>query len=372
MKRRRIAVIVPGGVGSGDFSQGYPPMVNFLNNLCADFDVVVYSTYPTDKGFVSTTFEIVAPPRFIKSSKIRLLYLSVLFCFQQLRQRCHLVHGFWVYPTGTLAVILGKIFRIPSIVTIQGGEAASIPEIHYGNMLTPKLKSITLWTCENATCLNSISNFLISQMKRHGLKRDHAVVIPFGSQEVIPPDNSPDKHVLRILHIANLTAVKDQRTLMKAFSLILQKVPAHLVVIGADHMNGEIQRHAEELQLTGAVDFKSAMSHDQLLPYYFNAHVMIHCSLHEGQSGVVTDAMARGVVVCGTPVGIISDLGEKYFQIAPIGDADRLASLTLEIWHDHNLFDEKRDAALTWAKQHDDHWTVNQFNKLYQSLAVIE
>jgi len=371
MKRTRIAVIVPGGVGSGDFSQGYPPMVNFFNHLSAGFDVIVYSAHPTDKGFFSASFEVKAPPRFIKSSKLRLLYLAILFCCQQLWKRCHLVHGFWIYPAGTLAVVLGKIFRIPSIVTIQGGEAAAIPEIRYGNMLTPKIKSITLWTCEKATCLNSISNFLVSQMKRHGLKRNDAVIIPFGSQKVSLPGHPSDRHLLKILHVANLTEVKDQRTLIKSFSLILKKIPAQLVVIGTDHMQGAIQRYAEELKIAGAVDFKRSMSHNQLLPHYFSSHMMIHCSLHEGQSGVVTDAMARGVVVCGTPVGIISDLGEKYFQIAPIGDADKLASLALEIWDDPIRFHEMRNAAFEWAQEHDDYWTVNQYSKLYLSLKKV-
>ena len=367
MRSERIAVITV-GVGAGDFSQGYPPMMNFLDKLSADFDIVVYSIHPVNKGFVSATYEIKAPARFIRYSKFRLIHLALLFCFNQLLKPARVVHGFWAYPGGTLAVILGKIFRIPSIVTIQGGEAAAIPAIKYGNMLVPRLKRITLWTCENASCLNAISDFLIARLKQHGLQRNDAVIIPFGSQKTNLHDTLPDRDVLKILHVANLTEVKDQRTLLKAFTSIYKKQPAHLTIIGGDYMNGEIQRYAEELGLKGIIDFKGSIPHDQLLPYYFDAHVMIHCSLHEGQSGVVTDAMARGVVVCGTPVGIISDLGEKYFQIAPIGDADKLCRVVLEVWNNPARLQEIRAEAFAWAQAHDDHWTIRQYKALYQSL----
>jgi glycosyltransferase involved in cell wall biosynthesis len=368
MKRMRAAVIVPGGVGAGDFSQGYPPMMIFLDKLFESFDLTVYSLHAVNAGFESSTYQLKSPPHFIKSPRLRVLFLVIRFMFDQLCRPHHILHGFWVYPAGTLTVILGKIFRIPSIVTVQGGEAAGFPQIGYGNMLHKRLRKITLWTCEKATCLNSISSFLVDQLKFHGLKRDDAVVIPFGSALTQIKPIIEVEPELRILHVANLTQVKDQKTLVKAFSIIASKRTATLTIIGGDYMNGEIQRFTAEQGLSSKVKFLGSLPHHELLPYYFQSHIMMHTSFHEGQSGVVTDAMARGVVICGTRVGIIADLGEAYCQVAAVGDYVQLASLTLQIWDDSVLYHRKRMLAWEWSQAHDDDWTVSEYVTLYNAL----
>ena len=177
-----MAIWLQGGIGGGSFSQGYPPLLNFVMKLSADYEIIVYSIFPANKDFVPHGFKFRTIDHRISPLKIRTVLVCLLFLWDHFRKPYQLLHAFWVYPAGTMAVLLGKIIRRPTIVTIQGGEAAAVTQIKYGNMLKPVLKKITLWTCELATHLNSISQFLITEMHRHGLKRSDASVIPFGAQ----------------------------------------------------------------------------------------------------------------------------------------------------------------------------------------------
>jgi glycosyltransferase involved in cell wall biosynthesis len=362
----RVAIWLQGGVGGGNFSQGYPPLVNFTRKLAHRHAITVYSILPANEDFVPEGFSFRSITRKITARKFRTILLSFLFLWDHFRQRYDLIHAFWVYPAGTLAVVLGKITRVPSIVTIQGGEAAAVHEIGYGNMLKPWLKKVTIWTCENTTCLNSISGFLVSEMRRHGLRRKDVVVIPFGAEQTIftrQKKNRADK--LHIIHVSNLTEVKDQAMLLRAFSRIKAELPCELRILGADYMNGKLQSLASTLNLTEGVDFLGAIPNDQLDNHYAWADIMMHTSLHEGQSGVVMEAMATGVVVCGTKVGIIADLGDDYFETVDVGDYISLAKKVVTIAKDESKYRRLQEKAFTWVQEHDANWTVRAFDELY-------
>jgi len=368
--RKRVAIITPGGIGAGHLSQGYPPLLNFIQRLSSEFDITVYSLTPINPDFIPSNFRIKSISKIFKASKVRGILLSMLLLYDHFRNSYQLIHSFWVYPAGTLGVILGKLIHKPSVVTIQGGEAAAIPQIGYGNMFNPSLKKITLWTCERASCLNSISKFLVNEMSKHGLKRKDSVVIPFG------PETSLFMNVkkvecdrLRIIHVANLTEVKDQVTLLKAFALILKEEPAELRIIGGDFMEGKLQVLANEMRLDEFVKFLGAIPNTELTKHYAWADIMMHTSLHEGQSGVVMEAMASGVVVCGTRVGILYDLEDEYFETVEVGDYQTLASKIIDLWRGQDKYRELQTKSLSWAQKYNLEWTVKKFGALYKSIS---
>jgi glycosyltransferase involved in cell wall biosynthesis len=363
----RVAVWLQGGIGGGNYSQGYPPLFYFIMGLGRTFQITVYSVFPANEDFQPENFVFRSVDRRIKNAKLRTLLLIILFIRDHLRVRFALLHAFWVYPAGTIAVILGKLLRIPSIVTVQGGEVAAIKEINYGNMLRPWLKKVTMYTCENATVLNTISKFLLSQLERNGMKRKDGVVIPFG------PDTSAfmysEKNLtlpIQIIHVANLTEVKDQATLLNGFKKLRQKVNATLTIIGADYMNGKLHKLAEELGVTADTRFVGALPQHALPPYYAGAHFMIHTSLHEGQSGVIMEAMASGVVVCATPVGIAYDLGPSVFAIFDFKSSDGIADAIQELWRNPDEYHQRQKSARDYVMTHDAIWTQEQYSELYR------
>jgi glycosyltransferase involved in cell wall biosynthesis len=368
--KKRVAIITPGGIGAGYFSQGYPPLVNFIKKLSREYDITVYSIHAVDPDFVPGNFNLRTISRFIVPSKIRSILLMVLFLFDHIRNSYSLIHSFWIYPAGTLGVVLGKVLSIPSMVTVQGGEAAALPQINYGNMTRPWKKKITLWTCEKATCLNSISQFLADELNKHGLKRKDAVVIPFGPERTIfnPVNKETESECLRIIHVANLTEVKDQVTLLKAFDLIVKHQTAELRIIGEGTLSEKLKALTTEMRLDHCVKFFGVLPNKELPQHYAWADIMLHTSLHEGQSGVVMEAMSSGVVVCATRVGVVYDLGEKFFVCVNVGDYKELASQVINIWKNQERFNEVKKNALQWALTYDASWTASEYRTLYKTL----
>jgi len=64
---KRIAIIVPGGIGGGKFLQGVPSMVNLIERLSHDFEIVVYSLIKTEIKEVSKNYKLKSIPTSIKS-----------------------------------------------------------------------------------------------------------------------------------------------------------------------------------------------------------------------------------------------------------------------------------------------------------------
>ena len=95
---------------------------------------------------------------------------------------------------------------------------------------------------------------------------------------------------------------------------------------------------------------------------------MLHTALFEGEGVVVAEAAAAGVVVCGTSVGLIADLGEGgAVQVAP-GDDASLAEAVLRLLADADRYARLQESARRWASIHTPAWTAGEFFDLYDRL----
>jgi glycosyltransferase involved in cell wall biosynthesis len=107
--------------------------------------------------------------------------------------------------------------------------------------------------------------------------------------------------------IGNLRPVKDLPTLLRALSIIRARHSnVHLVVVG--NMGGNDSRHLvevknliRELQLQPHVTFAGSMN--DVSPYMQAIDVYVNCSVYEGMSNTLLEAMACGAAVVATAVG---------------------------------------------------------------------
>jgi L-malate glycosyltransferase len=127
--------------------------------------------------------------------------------------------------------------------------------------------------------------------------------------------------------VAKLRPVKDHATLLRAFALLRQRVPAAwLLVAGDGPLQAELERLAVDLGIADGVRFPG------LLPHLPNPHalfdVSVLCSRHEGFPNSVVEAMAAGRPVVATRNGGMLDAvrdGETGLLV-PVGDAEALAA----------------------------------------------
>jgi len=368
---KRIAIIVPGGIGNGKFLQGVPSMINLIERLSNDFEITVYSLIKTETREVSKNFELKSIPANTKtSSLIKVLLLLPWFLRDHLTNKYILVHAFWALPAGFLAVKLSKMLKIPCIVTLQGGETANLPEINYGNALNEKSRKKVLEVCNKVNNLIVLTSFQLAQLTMLGVKREDIDIIPYGAEEILFRFDKTKNFIepYEFIHIANLTEVKDQVTLLRAFKLIREKVDCQLTMIGEDYLESNIQILVRELNLDNNVLFVEAVPHQELNKYLSDAHFMLHTSLHEAQAVVINEAMLSGVVVCGSRVGILSDLAGECCISVECQDYTDLAERILDLIPDKERIDKMRTIASDWSRNHSASWTYESYKKIYKRL----
>ena len=113
------------------------------------------------------------------------------------------------------------------------------------------------------------------------------------------------------------------------------------------------------------------MPYEDLVSHYHQADVLLHTSLSEGQSEVVTEAMSCGVLVCGTKVGLMYDQPTCCISV-PVQEAEMLAQEVLKILHDAGRINMIRRNAYAWSSAHSIYWTAAEVSKLYRLLVKVE
>ena len=363
MGKKNIAIIIPGGIGTGHNNIGVPVLERIVKLLSADFNLTVFQLYPVNKNFNVDEFQLVD----IYSSYPIIKYIKFYFAFRKIQQerKFQAVHGFWSFPCGFLSVLVGKIFKIKSIVSVLGGDAIALPEIQYGQLLSPLKKKLILWTLSKASEVNVLTQYLIDNLRKHGLKQNDIKIIPWGiDTSLFAFSDKSLSGPVQFLHIANLHPVKDQETLLKAFKIISDKISAHLTIIGEGVSADLVRNQIAQLELQHQVTVLGLLPYEDLPGYYKNADVLLHTSRSEGQSEVVTEAMSCGVLVCGTQVGLLYDLPDCCLSV-PVGDFEALGNGVLKLLSNPQQVRAIRSNAQAWSKVHSIHWTVGKIKEIY-------
>ena len=362
--RPALAIIIPGGIGTGKDNIGVPVLRGLVKLICAHYDLTVFSLAKINDGFVAEGFQLVDV--YHVSPLVRILNFSSVFGKHHKKKNFVAIHGFWAMPAGLLAVMAGRRHGIKSIVSLLGGDAVGLPEIDYGRLHKPLMRRLIFWTLRNATHVNALTHYLVTNLRRYGYtgKLD---VIPWGvDREMFDYHPKAVRSPLVFLHVANLHPVKDQETLLRAFDLIRKEIPSKLLIVGTGDDHGKVMRLITELDLKEDVEIKQPVRYEQLSSIYHSADVLLHTSLSEGQSEVITEAMSCGLPVCGTRVGLIHDL-ERYCVNVDVRDYRSLAAKTIEVIRDPQKMNEMKMHANEWTSQHDITWTVKQYLNLYGS-----
>lgn len=362
--RKRLAMWMHGGISGGIFSQGFPKIVQIVNRLSEEFDITVYSLAFVDKNFRPLHFRVYSPPAYVRVKVLRWIYLVMMFLVHHVKVKYEVLQAFWGYPIGFAVVMLGKIIRRPSIVIILGAEAANIPEIRYGHLRGSMSRRLVIWTCNHATRFVAVSEYQVKILKRYGLTRE-SIVIPWGADKALFYEKLYEgKPPLKILHVSNLTEVKDQKTLLRAFQLIQKKIPVMLRMVGPDFLNGAIQAYARELLIDQYIEFTGAVPYLEIPLHFQWGDVIILTSLSEGQNSSLTEGMMCGLLPVSTAVGMMADKGSEMGIVVNVQDYKALANELIRLYNNPAEWQKRRNVAINWAKEYDFDWTIRQLTHL--------
>ncbi|HSY41584.1 MAG TPA: glycosyltransferase, partial [Polyangia bacterium] len=263
MIRQRLAIFSPGGIGHGPFSQGQPAIGSLVAALAERFEVTYYSLAPVDPGFAAPhRYRLRAPHAAVDAINVKALRWGEMarrFLADHLAARYDRMLSLWGYPMGTFVVGLGRTCRVPVAVMLLGAETADVPAIGYGQLGRPLSRRLVIETCRRTDALVAVSDAQLDALGRRGFARPDDHVVPIGAEAALFPFEVKRRAPLRILNVGNLTAVKDQATLLRAFALLPRALEARLRIVGSGSLRGELEtlcrepRIADAVELTGAV-----------------------------------------------------------------------------------------------------------------------
>jgi glycosyltransferase involved in cell wall biosynthesis len=252
------------------------------------------------------------------------------------RRPFDVLHAFWAGEPGFVTALLGRGLRIPTVVSIAGGELARLRDIGYGGRLRQlervktrlALRLAGAVTAGSALALESAQPFLPAHCasRRVPLGVDLTMFAPLRARR--------NDGATRILHVASLTGVKDQATLLSAAAALRERGYAfQLDVVGSGPLEAELRSLSRCLGLSDNICWRGAVPHDQMPRAYQRADLFVLSSRHEAQGMVALEAAACGAPVVGTAVGVIPELRPAAMTIH-VGDAGGLADGMAELVED--------------------------------------
>lgn len=366
--KKRIAVWLYGGIGTGHFSQGCPMLERLLVQLSANFEMVVYSQAAPHPDFNSSFFQIRSAPGMVKGGIARWGYLIKYFIQDHKQKKFQLLFALWGYPSGLLVTFLSKVMNLQSAVYLLGSDAAGIPSVNFGILHKSIRGRLAKWAYRKTSLLFTLSRFQKDTLAIHGIDR-RIHVIPVGPDLSMFKFLSKPRHtILHVIHVAHLTPVKDQATLLRAFAMLIKEYPAELRIFGVDRLQGQIQKLCRELNIEKYVQFYGMIPYGQMPQQYEWADIMFHTSLSEGQSHALAEAAACGVLLAGTRVGLLYDLGEQYGITVEPGDYKDLTAKVDSLLNDPEEWKNKIQRARKWSESHDLSWTAGELTRLLHAL----
>ena len=281
-----------------------------------------------------------------------------------------IIHGFCADPAGQLAARAARRLGIPSVVTCDDGEFVSIPKIKYGSQRTRRGRRAVRDACELATTVHVCTKFMAALAHAKGV---NTRIIPLTS---VTSRAATLKSALgrragsgfRIVQVARLSRVKNQRLLIDALRIVREKVDAHLDLVGEDTLGGQLQKHAAQIGVADHVTFHGFLPQDQVLALLSQADLYVQSSLHEAAGVAVLEAAASGLATVGTLAGYVADWART--KAVAVGDAipESLADAILTLHADPDRRRSIAAAARTFAIAHDATFAASGFDRLYRSL----
>jgi glycosyltransferase involved in cell wall biosynthesis len=280
------------------------------------------------------------------------------------------LHGMWADEPGFVATTAARLLRVPSVVSLLGGELVGMPEIGYGGQLSRANRTLTRVALRAASRVTVGSAFL-RDIAEQRVAPERLTTLPFG---VDGSRFSADGDVVRLigdpalLHVASLVPVKDQAMLLRAFVRMRDDLPnAHLHILGDGVMRDDLARLAASLGMTDAVTFHGAVDHGALAGHYRGADACLLTSRYESQGMVVLEAAACGSPTFGTSVGLLPEFWSA-MPTVPVGDDCGLAEAVVAATRADDLAAMGRRARRIVGERYGLEQAVARLDGLYRDL----
>jgi len=247
--------------------------------------------------------------------------------------RPDVVHVHFAVPSGPLAYLLKRVYGIPYVVTLHGGD---IPgwDPQQTAWLYAFLLPLTRPIWREASAVVAVSQ---------GLKDLAVQAYPDVPVQVIlngidgdffqplcdPDEHAAGEHPVQILFVGRIVEQKGLAYLLQGVRLLLDRVGPRFTVriVGDGPLRADMEALVDELGTADRVEFTGWVPVEQVRTFLQTADVFVLPSLMEGLSIALLQAMS-----CGLPVVVTDALGNNELVragengfLVPVGDAAALS-----------------------------------------------
>jgi glycosyltransferase involved in cell wall biosynthesis len=211
-----------------------------------------------------------------------------------------LIDAHYFYPDGVAAILLGRRFGKPVVITARGTDVNLIPRYAIPRLMVRE-------AARQAAGIIAVARALQADLVKVGVPAERIEVLRNGVDLRLfrPVERAVARSKLKIhrttlLSVGHLIARKGHDLVIQA----LQRLPeTDLIVIGDGPERQALDALATTSGVRERVTFVNAVAQEQLCDYYSAADVLVLASSREGWANVLLESMA-----CGTPV-VASNIG---------------------------------------------------------------
>lgn len=211
-----------------------------------------------------------------------------------------LIDAHYFYPDGVAAILLGRHFGKPVVITARGTDVNLIPRYRLP-------RAMIRWAARHAAGIIAVARALKDDLVRLGVPGERIEVLRNGVDLRMfrPVDREAVRRKLKLTRTTLLSV--GHLVPRKAHDLVIQALrwlpEIDVIIIGEGPERSKLGALARESGVGGRVRFAGTVAQDELRQYYGAADALVLASSREGWANVLLESMA-----CGTPV-VASNVG---------------------------------------------------------------
>ncbi len=259
--------------------------------------------------------------------------------------------AFFGVPSGAVAWMIKKIYKIPYVISLRGGDVPGFRPYDfrvYHKLISPFLR--TIW--KNAFAVVANSNGL-RDLAMASDSRFDIPVISNGVDLDLYKTEDRDWSFPRLLSVGRLVYQKGLDLAMRALAG-LKDLEWEWHIAGDGPQKENLKSLASELGILDRLTFLGWQSREQLIQRYKKSNLFLFPSRHEGMPNAVLEAMASGLPVIAARIAGNEELviDSKTGFLFPSEDGVLLRNALKKILNDATLRKQMGAASRLQAEKH--------------------
>lgn len=315
--------------------------------------------------------------------KLPLLVIAEFFAMMRLllKNKYDVIHAHWILPQGLNAVLLGKLFNIPVVVTVHGGDIFGLR----GSIMT-WLKKKVLNAADTVTVNSNFTGNAVRELTTNikDLKKIPmgVSVAPFNKEDLIEVESLKNKFRKDdgplLVFAGRLVEEKGISDLLNAIALIAKKQPAVTAIIAGEGQDRELfEQQCRELNINDKVSFLGWIPNNKVPIYMAASDFFVGPSRTstdgwvEAQGLTFLEAMAVGSTVIATSSGGIKEsiIHEETGFLVDENNPEQIADCVLKVHHHpENLKYIKKNAYQHVINYFSRDFSARQFDSIFNKL----